>query len=122
MEFTTRSGKKILVGRNARSNEELSINAARGNDMWFHVESGSGSHVILRYEKRGSFHAEDIIDAAILALYFSKLRKEKKGDVVYTFCKYVKKPKNSKTGVVTYYNNKTRFISLDTEVLTGLLT
>lgn len=122
LEFTTRSGKKILVGRNARSNEELSINVARGNDMWFHVEAGSGSHVILRYEKRGSFHAEDIIDAAVLALYFSKLRKEKKGDVVYTFCKYVKKPKNSKTGVVTYYNNKTRFISLDTEVLTGLLT
>ncbi len=58
--------------------------------------------MILGYEKRGSFHAEDIIDAAVQALYFSKLRKEKKGDVVYNFCKNIKKPKNSKTGVVTY--------------------
>ena len=122
LEFISRSGKKILVGRNAGENEELSTKIARGNDMWFHVESGSGSHVILRYEKRGSFDTEDIMDAAVLALYFSKLRKEEKGDVVYTYCKYVKKPKNSKAGAVTYHNNKTRFISLDREVLNRLLT
>ena len=116
MEFSSSTGKKIFVGRNASENEELSIRVARGNDLWFHVESGAGSHVILRYEKSGSFQPEDLDDAAALALYFSKLRSERKGEVVYTFCKHLKKPKNSKPGTVIYFNNKTRFITLDDNV------
>jgi predicted ribosome quality control (RQC) complex YloA/Tae2 family protein len=121
LEFLSRSGKKILVGRNAGENEELSKRIARGNDLWFHVESGSGSHVILRYEKRGSFLPEDVEDAAVLALYFSKSRSRKKGDVVYTYCKYLKKPKNSKIGTVLYFSNKTRFTTLEDKVLAGLM-
>ena len=121
LEFLSRSGKKILVGRNAAENEELSIRIARGNDLWFHAESGSGSHVILRYEKKGSFLPEDVEDAAVLALYFSKSRSGKKAEVVYTYCKHLKKPKNSKTGTVLYFNNKTRFTTLEDNVLSGLM-
>ncbi len=121
LEFLSRSGKKILVGRNASENELLSIRVARGNDLWFHAESGAGSHVILRYEKRGSFQPEDVEDAAVLALYFSKCRSGKKDDVVYTYCKYLKKPKNAKTGTVLYFNNKTRFTTLEDKVLAGLM-
>jgi predicted ribosome quality control (RQC) complex YloA/Tae2 family protein len=121
LEFTSRTGKRILVGRNAGENEELSIRVARGNDLWFHAESGAGSHVILRYEKTGDFQPVDIEDAAVLALYFSKLRGEKKGLVVYTFRKYVKKPKNTKKGTVLYFNNKTRFTALDANVLARLM-
>jgi predicted ribosome quality control (RQC) complex YloA/Tae2 family protein len=121
LRFCSKSGKTILVGRNARENDELTLRTARGNDLWFHVETGSGSHVILRYDRQGQFQDADIVDAAMLALYFSKYRNEKSGDVVYTRRKFVRKPKNKPAGYVTYHNNKTKHIHVDEKVLGRLL-
>jgi len=121
LHFSSASGKAILVGRNARENEELSIRKARGNDLWFHVESGQGSHVVLRYDKMKEFREDDVLDAAVLALYFSKSRAQGSGNVVYTRCKWVKKPKHTKEGYVTYYNNKTKHIVLNEKILARLL-
>ena len=121
LRFSSKSGKTILVGRNARENDELTLRVARGNDLWFHVETGSGSHVILRYDRGGGFQDADIVDAAMLALYFSNFRNEKSGDVVYTQRKYIRKPKNKPVGYVTYHNNKTKHIRVDQHVLQRLL-
>jgi predicted ribosome quality control (RQC) complex YloA/Tae2 family protein len=121
LRFYSKSGKTILVGRNARENDELTLRIARGNDLWFHVEVGSGSHVILRYDRQGEFQDADIVDAAMLALYFSKYRNEKSGDIVYTRRKFVRKPKNKPAGYVTYHNNKTKHIRVDEKVLGRLL-
>jgi predicted ribosome quality control (RQC) complex YloA/Tae2 family protein len=121
LRFSSKSGKTILVGRNARENDELTVRVARGNDLWFHVETGSGSHVILRYEKGAAFQDADIIDAAILALYFSSYRNEKSGNVVYAQRKYVRKPKNKPAGYVLYHNNKTKHVHVDQRVLQRLL-
>ena len=120
LRFHSKSGKTILVGRNARENE-LTVRIARGNDLWFHVETGSGSHVILRYDRSDGFQDADIVDAAMLALYFSNYRNEKSGDVVYTQRKYIRKPKNKPAGYVTYHNNKTKHILVDQAVLDRLL-
>ncbi|MGQ9614851.1 MAG: NFACT RNA binding domain-containing protein [Spirochaetota bacterium] len=121
LQFYSRTGKKILVGRNARENEELTLRVARGNDLWFHVEEGVGSHVVLQYIKGCVFDESDIIDASTLALYFSKFRQAGKGNVVYTFRKYVGKPKGSKQGYVTYYKNKTKHVVLDEKLLQKLI-
>jgi len=121
LQFVSRTGKRILVGRTAEGNEELSLKIARGNDLWFHAESAAGSHVILCYEKNGIFQEQDIMDAAVLALYFSKLRKEKKGSVQYTLRKYLRKPKNAKPGMVIYYNEKTKWVTLAPDILSSLL-
>jgi predicted ribosome quality control (RQC) complex YloA/Tae2 family protein len=121
LRFTSRSGKSILVGRDAKENDHLSTRVGRGNDLWFHASGGSGSHVILRYEKNEEFRESDIADAALLALHFSKLRKRGEGEVVYTYCKSLKKPKGSKEGTVLYHNNKTRQVRLEQELL-GRLT
>jgi predicted ribosome quality control (RQC) complex YloA/Tae2 family protein len=121
LQFSSRSGKRILVGRNALENEELSLRMARGNDLWFHAEAVSGSHVVLFYKREGAFLEDDIIDAASLALYFSKLRKENKGNVHYTLCKYIRKPKGSKTGKIIYHNEKTKWIVLESEILSKLI-
>lgn len=121
LQFYSRTGKNILVGRSARENEELTLRVARGNDLWFHVEEGGGSHVILRYIKGYEFEESDIIDAATLALYFSKLRQAGKGNVVYTFRKYVGKPRGSKQGYVTYYRNKIKHVVLDEKLLQKLI-
>lgn len=121
LQFYSRTGKKILIGRNARENEELTLRVARGNDLWFHVEEGVGSHVVLKYIKGCVFDESDIIDASTLALYFSKFRQAGKGNVVYTFRKYVGKPKGSKQGYVTYYKNKTKHVVLDEKLLQKLI-
>jgi len=121
LHFTSRTGKVILTGRNSRENDELVIRKARGNDLWFHIEDGTGSAVVLRYDRKGEFQETDIADAAALALYFSKLRGQKAGNVVYTHCKYVKKPKGTKQGYVIYHHNKTRYTVLDEKILTRLI-
>lgn len=121
IRLVTISGKTVLIGRNADENEELVRRVARGNDLWFHAESASGSHVILRYEKAGGFTEGDVRDACMLALHFSRLRKSGNGSVVYTFSKWVKKPKGSKKGHVEYFKNKTKQVTLDDGVLTRLL-
>ena len=121
LSFRSISGKQILVGRNARENDELTMRTARGNDLWLHVETGTGSHVILRNDRGSAFQDADIVDAAMLALYFSNYRNSESGDVVYTLRKYVKKPKKSPAGYVTYHNNKTKHIRIDQRVLDRLL-
>jgi predicted ribosome quality control (RQC) complex YloA/Tae2 family protein len=121
LRFASRTGKAIYVGRNARENEFLSTRIARGNDLWFHALGGAGSHVILRYDKNGEFRDIDIDDAALLALYFSKLRKQGEGEIVYTHCKFVKKPKNVKEGMVIYHHNKARNVRLEEKLLKALM-
>jgi predicted ribosome quality control (RQC) complex YloA/Tae2 family protein len=121
LRFVTVSGKTVLVGRNADENDELVRRVARGNDLWFHAEGVQGSHVILRYERKGAFTEGDVRDAAMLALHFSRLRAQRDGFVVYTFSKWVQKPKGSKKGHVEYYNNKTKRITLDEQVLRRIL-
>ncbi|MFW6180817.1 MAG: NFACT RNA binding domain-containing protein, partial [Spirochaetota bacterium] len=84
LRLRTRGGAAVLVGRSARGNDLLTLRTARGNDLWFHVEEGSGSHVVLRYTRGREFLEQDIRDASQLALYFSSLRSRGAGTVVYT--------------------------------------
>jgi predicted ribosome quality control (RQC) complex YloA/Tae2 family protein len=121
LQFSARTGKFILVGRNATENENLSLRIARGNDLWFHVESGSGSHVILRYDRKGEFQDSDILDAGMLALHFSRHRNEKAGSVVYTRCKYVRKLKNGREGQMTYSCNRSKWVVMESGVMQKLL-
>jgi len=121
LRFITASGKTLLVGKNADENDELVRSVARGNDLWFHAEGVSGSHVLLRYEKKGEFTEEDVRDACLLALHFSRLRSAGSGAVVYTFVKHVKKPKGSKKGHVEYYSNKTKIVTLQERALAQIL-
>jgi len=121
LRFTSRTGKIILVGRNARENDELTLRRARGNDLWFHVETGPGSHVILRYERQGVFQDSDIVDAAMLALYFSPNRRNRGGNVVYAYRKNVRKLRGSPPGTVTFHSNRTKHILFDDAVLGRLL-
>jgi len=118
--FYSRSGKRILVGKSAEGNDELLKSIARGNDLWFHAEAVPGSHVILQYDKQGLFSDQDIIDAANLCLYFSQLRKQKSGNIVFTHCKYVRKLKGKAPGKVIYHQNQTLFLKLDENLLNEL--
>ncbi len=110
-----------MVGRNDRENETLCFRMAKGNDFWFHAHGTPGSHLIVRMERRQEIPYQTLLDAATLALHFSQLKKAGKGEVIYSYKKYVRKIKNGKPGMVTCSREKTLFISVEPERLARLL-
>lgn len=112
-KFVSEDGLEILVGRNDRENDEISIRRSRGNDYFFHVRGYPGSHVILRTGSQTVLSQSALLDAAHLALFYSKLRNAGGGEVSYTRCKYVKKPKGYPPGKVQISQEKTVRISMD---------
>jgi len=119
-EFVSADGQTILVGRNPRQNDELTLRAS-GGDMWLHVQHYPGSHVIIKMEKGRPLLKETLLDAAHLAMHFSKLRDADKAPVDYTYRKYVKKPRHAAPGYVTYSQQKTMMLVPDKRRLARLL-
>lgn len=48
MPFRSTDGFEILVGKNNKQNDYLTLKVARKNDVWLHVKEIPGSHVIIR--------------------------------------------------------------------------
>ena len=119
-EFTSADGQTILVGRNPRQNDQLTLRAS-GSDMWLHVQHYPGSHVIIKMEKGRPLLKETLLDAAHLAMHFSKLRDADKAPIDYAYRKYVKKPRHSVPGYVTYSQQKTMMLVPDKRRLARLL-
>ena len=90
---------RILVGRSSKANDALLRKYAKGNDLWFHVRDGSGSHVFLRPGKQEA-SPEALRFAAALAAKYSSLKTEAQVDVIWTECKHVRKRKGAPTGQV----------------------
>ena len=82
----------LLVGRTARQND-ATLRAARGNDYWLHCRDYPGAHVFVRHLPAKSVPLETLLDAANLALYFSKARGAGQADVYYTQVKYLRRPR-----------------------------
>ena len=105
----------ILVGRDANENDELLRHSVRGNDMWLHARDFSGGYVFIK-NKTGKVIPKTILDdAANLALYFSKARKQGKGDVYCTEVKNLRRIKNAKKGMVSPTHERNIFRNLDTK-------
>lgn len=99
-------GFTILVGRNNKENDYLTMKIAKENDIWFHVKDIQGSHVILVVNQKEP--SQEIINkVATISAYYSKANQSSNVPVDYTFAKYVKKPSKSKPGMVIYTNQKT---------------
>ena len=84
-------GFTLLVGRSATQND-AALRAARGNDWWFHCRDFPGAHVLVRERGSGSVPLETMLDAASLAVFFSKARSAGQADVYYTRVKYLRRP------------------------------
>ena len=118
--FTSSDGLAIYVGRNARENDELTFGLAKSDDLWLHARGTPGSHVVVRLEKGSDPPSETILDAAILALLYSDLKKSGKGDVIYTRRKWVKKAKGQAPGAVIVTQEKSLHMSLEKKRLDAL--
>ncbi len=114
MEFVTPDGISVLVGKNNKQNDYLTLKLARSTDIWLHTKNIHGSHAII---KTGGEDVPDstIIAAACICAYYSKGRCGENVPVDYTFVKYVKKPSGAKPGMVIYTDNKTVYVTPDEE-------
>ena len=98
--YKSRDGLEIWVGRSDEGNDHLSTRLARGNDLFFHLDGAPGSHVVLRTAGRNDPPSDSLLDAAELAVHFSKARNASNADVHIVPIKQVKKPKGAKKGLV----------------------
>jgi predicted ribosome quality control (RQC) complex YloA/Tae2 family protein len=99
-------GFAILVGRNARQNEQVTFALAQGEDLWLHVRNAPGSHVVIR--NAGQTVSDETLQlAAQLAAYYSSLRGERAATVSYTPRRYVTRAAGGRTGQVYLRNEQT---------------
>ncbi|HEX8545711.1 MAG TPA: NFACT RNA binding domain-containing protein [Cytophagaceae bacterium] len=91
---------KILVGRNAQNNDDLTQKFAHKNDLWLHAKDVQGSHVVIQHQPGKNFPKPVIEKAAALAAYYSKRKNESFCPVMYTQKKYVRKIKGAPKGAV----------------------
>jgi predicted ribosome quality control (RQC) complex YloA/Tae2 family protein len=99
-------GYRILVGRNAASNETLTTKVAAPNDEWLHARDCPGSHVVVRAVGGKVTPAPVIERAAELAAWHSKRKHETLCPVIVTKKKYVRKRKGSAPGEVVVEREK----------------
>ncbi len=111
-EFVLPSGSKVYVGKNAKSNMELTFRFARPDDYFFHIRGCEGAHAILKpvLQKGQNVRKEDIAMAAAIAAYFSKAKTQKNVPVSYTQRKYLKKSKKGKLGTAVLMKEKVIFV------------
>jgi predicted ribosome quality control (RQC) complex YloA/Tae2 family protein len=98
LRYRTARGAEILVGRNARQNEQITFQLARADDIWLHVRGAPGAHVIVRAP--GAPEERDILAAAQLAAYHSSLRGERRVDVIVTARRWVSRASGGRIGQV----------------------
>ncbi len=119
LKFRSTDGFEILVGKNNRQNDQLTLKTAKASDIWLHTQNIAGSHVIVR--TNGQQPTErTLFEAAQLAAYHSKGRSGSGVPVDYTAVKFVKKPAGAKPGMVIFTNNKTLYVTPSKEFVEKL--
>lgn len=121
MAFRATDGTPILVGRNNRQNDLLTLKTAAKNDLWLHVQKQPGSHVIIDCSE-GEPTDATVTEAAMLAAWFSSAKNGQNVAVDVTNARYVKKPMGARPGMVIYDRYRTVFVTPDAETVEKLRT
>jgi predicted ribosome quality control (RQC) complex YloA/Tae2 family protein len=93
-------GFRIWVGKNAQSNDILTLKLGYKEDLWLHAKDVAGSHVLIKHQAGKNFPKDVIERAAQLAAYNSKRKNETLCPVIVTPRKYVRKRKGDPAGAV----------------------
>ena len=110
-EYRVAGGYTVLVGRDNKENDRLTLHIARPGDIWFHAGQAAGSHVVLlRDDPRKPVPGEALLEAAAIAAWYSKAKHGSKVPVVYTERRHVRKPRGWPPGKVTCAREKTLFV------------
>ncbi|HHW48175.1 MAG TPA: fibronectin/fibrinogen-binding protein [Clostridiaceae bacterium] len=119
MHFKSSEGIDIYVGKNNRQNDFLTMKQASSKDIWLHARNIPGSHVIIKKQQK-NIGENTLLEAAILAAYYSRAKMSSAVPVDYTEVKNVKKPPGAKPGMVIYDNFKTIIVTPDESVVKSL--
>lgn len=107
----TIAGYPLLVGRNNKENDYLTLKYAKKTDLWFHTKDIHGSHAILQLNPNQLPDDSILIQCAEIVAYHSKARNSSNVPVDICEVKYVKKPNGAKPGMVIYTNHKTLYVN-----------
>lgn len=89
-------GYTLLVGRNNKENDYLTLKFAQKTDLWFHTKDIHGSHAILQLGSNQSPDDMILLRCAEITAYHSKARNSSNVPVDYCEVKFVKKPNGAK--------------------------
>jgi len=101
---------EIFIGRTSKENDFLTTKFSKPFDWWFHTRVFRGTHIILRNYARQALNETLKILCARLAAYYSKAKNSENVPVDFTEIRFVRKPKGSSLGFVTYKNQKTLYV------------
>lgn len=119
LKYLSSDGYTILVGKNNKQNDKLTLKDAEKHDIWLHTHNITGSHVIIVTD--GETPPDKTIEeACILAAFNSKARNSTQVPVDYTLARFVKKPAGAKPGMVIFTNNKTAYVQPEQEIVDSL--
>ncbi len=105
----TIDGFLFYVGKNNKQNDYITTKLGKNEDLWFHTQEIRGSHCLLKCNGQ-KVKDSTILACAQIAAFHSKGKLSSNVPVDYCFSKYVKKPSNSKPGMVIYTNQKTLYV------------
>ncbi len=119
IKFLSSDGFTILVGRNNKQNDKLTLKDSQKQDLWLHTHNITGSHVVIVTD--GTVPPDMTIEeACIIAAFHSKAKNSTQVPVDYTYIKFVKKPVGAKPGMVIFTNNQTAYVTPDIELIEKL--
>lgn len=119
LKFKTDDGHEILVGKNNAQNDQLTLKKAKNCDIWFHVKDCPGSHTVL-ISNQEQVPDSSLVQAAVIAAFYSKAKNSAQVPVDFTAIKNVKKPNGAKPGMVIYENYKTLYVTPTCEMINKL--
>lgn len=112
LRFRSSEGFLILVGRNNRQNDQLTLKQANNNDFWFHTKNIPGSHTVIVTDGKTPGEVS-LYEAAMLAAFHSKAKNSAQVPVDYTQIRHVSKPQGAKPGMVIYVQYQTVYVTPD---------
>jgi len=119
--FQSADGRRILVGKGGRDNDETTLKVAGPHDLFLHTRGCPGAHVIVPLDRGEEVPEQTLLDAATLALHYSKMRTAAAGEISYTPRRHVSKPKGAKPGLVQISHEKVIRLRRELDRLARLL-
>ncbi|MBX3144181.1 MAG: DUF814 domain-containing protein [Trueperaceae bacterium] len=113
IEVTDPRGYRVLIGRAAKENDEITFRRARSRDLWFHAQGYRGAHVVVIVGggKGEQVPFETVLFAARLAAGHSEARQSENVPVDYTQRKNVWRKPGGAPGAVNYAHHKTVYVT-----------
>ncbi len=106
----TIDGYTLLVGRNNKENDYLTLKYAKKTDLWFHTKDIHGSHAILQISSNPFPNDTILLECAKVVANHSKAKNSSNVPVDFCEVKFVKKPNSAKPGMVIYNHYKTLYV------------